>query len=37
MIVINVIKFEEYLYGVIRMEIDLLWLMEVVKVFVVIV
>jgi len=36
MTVINVSKFEEYLYGVIRMEIDPLWPMEAVKAFAVI-
>lgn len=36
MTVINVSKFEEYLYGVIRMEIDPLWNFEVVKAFAVV-
>ncbi|WAM36012.1 SpoIID/LytB domain-containing protein [Caldicellulosiruptor acetigenus] len=36
MTVINVTKLEEYLYGVIRMEVDPLWPMEAVKAFAVI-
>jgi len=36
MTVINVVKLEEYLYGIIRMEIDPMWNIEVVKAFAVV-